>query len=446
MDSSFARCDSSDSLTDIQPYLDTPEDISTHPDTTWRSDPGGAVLEVVTPENGLDGLKLLQESASFGDLLHRMYAVDRFAASIALPAELQEKMLAAGRDTEKFKTQTCVSVTNRWTLAGSLYNPLRAQRPGMATPAGSAETLTAIKKHLDDYKAENGCDFCQMHTLTASESWGRIQGTYSATAANFAKISDLHGLVLPYEHSHLKVSRDMLLDMLNVAVRWFDKMHELHPDARYPQGIWDTLSRAGASQNHSHMQTVLTRNQYLVGWQQLVRGAQLYTAQNAGARYWHDIVRLHSHLGLRIRYGDAVALISLTPRTPGHEVQIIAPGPSIAFGELWFAMLQVFIHALNLPVWSCGFALPAYGATPSDDSSLPAIATITSRGGQFDRVCDVSSNELHGQPVMSTDPFGTCALIAAYLEANPELLPVMPAECFGQSIRSWPSVVDVMNV
>ena len=109
MDSSFARCDSSDSLTDIQPYLDTPEDISTHPDTTWRSDPGGAVLEVVTPENGLDGLKLLQESvwfaiwsmsarsctpsirtqASFGDLLHRMYAVDRFAASIALPAELQ---------------------------------------------------------------------------------------------------------------------------------------------------------------------------------------------------------------------------------------------------------------------------------------------------------------------------------------------------------------------
>jgi hypothetical protein len=396
---------------------------------------------VIEPENGLQGLIELRETVPFSAMLCRIYTVNRFAASIGLPPELQHKMREAGRDIGKFTTQTCVSVTNQFTLAGSLYNPLRAQRPGMAVNAGT-EALAAITEHLVDYQTENGCDFCEMHTLTASESWGRVTGKHAATAANFAKIADLHGLVLPYEHSHLETTCESLLDMLNVAVRWFDRMHELHPDARYPQGIWDTLSRAGASQNHSHMQTVLTRDQYLVGWERLVRGAQLYTQRHPADRYWRDLVYLHSCLNLSFRHGDAVAIISLTPRTPGHEIQILAPAPSVAFGQLWFAMLQVFIHALHSPVWSCGFALPAYGSEQHKNDSLPAIVTITSRGGQFDRVCDVSSNELHGQPVMSTDPFVTRGIIAAYLAANPGLLPQSPAEDITRNIRGVASDLE----
>ena len=50
---------------------------------------------------------------------------------------------------------------------------------------------------------------------------------------------------------------------MDIAVKWFRKVHKLDRTNTHPMMIWDIMPNAGASQVHPHIQGFLGKKKYL---------------------------------------------------------------------------------------------------------------------------------------------------------------------------------------
>ena len=112
-----------------------------------------------------------------------------------------------GNDPKLFAnvaSQSVVSVRNLFTSDMTLYSPLRSKRPGAGGVAGDREPIdrkTAATK--------NECDFCHFETMTALESFGRLETEHAVTGGCQSVPRAIRGVVLtlntPHSLEHLQV-------------------------------------------------------------------------------------------------------------------------------------------------------------------------------------------------------------------------------------------------
>jgi hypothetical protein len=76
---------------------------------------------------------------------------------------------------KRLKKQRIINIYNDWTGEGSLFNSLRAERPGISVDEREKE-----HKLIDKYVQESSqdCDFCQPKKYTPEDVFGRVKGKH----------------------------------------------------------------------------------------------------------------------------------------------------------------------------------------------------------------------------------------------------------------------------
>jgi len=122
---------------------------------------------------------------------------------------------------ERIGTQKVVKTYNKWTGSGSLFNSLRASRPGMREVE-----LQDQKKKIEEYiqKSREGCDFCQPNIYTPEDVFGRIKGKYCITESSIAKYDAWSSMIFFKIHNlwdfHLKNFQITYIPVLS-GLKWF---------------------------------------------------------------------------------------------------------------------------------------------------------------------------------------------------------------------------------
>ncbi|PWV20202.1 hypothetical protein C3747_7g151 [Trypanosoma cruzi] len=353
----------------------------------------------------------------------RIYRIRTDSARLLIPPEFQaraESMFSGYRGTREdllrdLENQSVVEVFNRVTGEMALFNDIRRFRPGGGSSTGScAEERRVVAKLYTEGSGVELCDFCN-ERRTARDVFGRIDGKYSYTAANVAKLSKWHSLIITKVHDPLSVDEDVIADIIDVSHRWFKRAHREDPLYMYPNIICDAGKRASASQVHFHLQMALTRDHYFSGTEQLRRAAAQYSVRH-GTSYWGDVIRLHEMIGLSVTVGDSVVFSNVCPRKE-REIFVLSRNPEdISFARAVALALMTLRDAAGVQSFSFAISYPPLNAANNYSlGELPAIFRVIDRGSALDPRSDTGALEYFGSPYIAADPY---AILPHLIAAN----------------------------
>jgi hypothetical protein len=301
---------------------------------------------------------------------------------------------------DRASSQKVIRTSNRCTFEAAQFNELRAKRPVQRPDTEALESFIENAKH--------NCDFCDPVAMTTADTWGRISGDYSVTAANAAKYDANHGIVIfkphhPHRFDHLHVR-----DYLRVANKWLQTMHKIDKSLKYPFIMWNCLGSAGASQVHGHLQMLINPHGFYGHQASMVSAAANYKRD-----YWNDWIETHRQVGLEHEYNGIYLAATMTP-VKEKEVVIIDPRPQRQADDCTFAdaitlVLRSFIDTLGVLSFNVGIYLPPY----DDDGkyNLPLIARCVDRGDPSplpagkSKTADIGGMELYGSSIIASDPY-----------------------------------------
>ncbi len=341
----------------------------------------------------------------------RLFQVEVSEGIIEPPAEMAPWIERTFGSVEAARRQRIIRVMNRWTFEGATFNPLRAQRPGAGTTTGAPADPPELRERIA--RAE-GDDFCQPETRTPADTFGRVRGAHSVTAANVAKADGWHGVAIFDRHDPLALDEPLVSDFLTVALDWASRAHAQDPAARHLFIFWNSLWKAGASLIHGHAQMTLSHGMAHARVEQLRAAAARYRAETGGD-YFADLAATLDALGLRaFTTKDAAAYVSLTP-VKEREIILLAPGarieeaPARLAAPLW-AILRVAIEAMGVRAFNVALYGPPLGGDPAWDG-FPLVARFVDRGAPMAATSDIAALELFGSSVISADPFAVAATL-----------------------------------
>lgn len=329
----------------------------------------------------------------------QIFEVDVTTGVAEPPASMQPWVAQHFGALEEVRRQTLVTVLNRLTLEGALFNPLRARRP--SGPAGDDAALEAwIAEELaDDIFAAPLRD-------TPADTFGRIRGRHCVSASNVAKYAGWHGLVIFDEPHPLGFGPEQLRDYLDVAWRWLHTAHAHDPQAIFPIITWNCLPKSGATIMHGHMQMALTRRPY--ARQELWRRAANGYRATRTRDYFADLYAIHDALGLALPGPAGVrAFAHLTPLR-NRELVLLADGLSEGFADALYALLRALIDRQSVRSFNAAI-LPPPLVPDAAWQGLPLVARVADRGSALTSRSDLGAMELFATGCITVDPFDLAA-------------------------------------
>lgn len=297
---------------------------------------------------------------------------------------------------KRIETQKVVKTYNKWTGRGSLFNSLRASRPGMRP-----DELQNEKKKVNEYieKSEEGCDFCEPEKYTPEDVFGRIKGKYCITGANIAKYDAWSSMIFFEKHNPLDFTLEELSDYIDTGFKWFKKVNSHDKQFKYPFFLWNCLPKAGASQVHGHAQILMAKDvpyAKIAILRKIFRNYMRLTGRN----YFKDIYNAHNALGLALE--DLNGFANLTPLKEKEFIIISKENPSKKddIKEAIYRVLRCYIDKLGVNSFNMAISCPK-----SRETMFPYIIHIVDRGSIFKSTADIGAMELYGSSVVSDDPF-----------------------------------------
>ncbi len=324
----------------------------------------------------------------------RIFHVVTDTADVVVPASMQAEVEALFGSAEPVLRQTLVRVTNLITLEGTLFNPLRQHRPHDERHAATVDIPAAGP---DD-------PFCAPLERTTENSFGRVRGAHSVTAANLVPIERYHSVIIFDEHNPLAFTEASIADALETALAWARLAHSADADARYFMLFWNCLWRAAASRVHGHMQAVLGKGMHYAQVEALRRAALLYRIGH-GADYFADLCAAHEALGLGVQTRGVRVFAYLAPKKE-KEVWVVAERIGPAFVHGIYGALQAYVRYLGVQSFNLALLWRPIDSVPEDWGDFPVIARMVDRGPLHSRTSDVGAMEFFGSSVVSADPFG----------------------------------------
>ncbi len=341
-------------------------------------------------------------------LFDRLFLVSGETGTLKVPAELKasvEKQIGPLGGVEK---QTIVKVTNRVTLETTIFNELRAKRPQTALKTQTLEELVEAERANDA--------FANPLTETSEDVFGRVEGEFSITGSNIAKMDVWHGLTIFKEFHPLKFSQEQVIDYLFTAREWAETAHQLDSKAIYYLFMWNCLWRSGSSIVHGHAQMCLGRDMHYGKIERLRRDALAYR-ERTKRNYFNDLVQIHTRLGLAADPADRVkALANLTP-TRDREIILLTDIYSPELGEAIYKTLAYFKSA-GVTSFNVAIQMPPIAPGVEDWTEFPVLARIVDRGNSLVRGNDVGSIDLFAANIASADPFSVAGSFRNWLREN----------------------------
>jgi hypothetical protein len=339
-------------------------------------------------------------------LCERLFLVSAGTGRLQVPTEMRNFVLQNFGSLLSVEQQPVVKVTNRATLETTLFNELRNQRP------------QSLEENFDLEKLiEKGNGEADPFNTRALDPFGRIEGAYSVSASNIAKLDVWHGVVIFNEYHPLKFEAPQVIDYLMTAREWAEAAHQQDPKAVYFTFLWNCLWRSGSSVVHGHAQMVLGRDMHYGKIEQLRRDALAYQQKNK-RNYFNELVQAHRALGLTADPADMVkALCYLTPNRD-KEIILFTDLYSPELGEALYKVLS-FYKSLGVNSFNVVIQMPPIASTNEDWSGFPVLARIVDRGDLRKRGSDVGSIDLFAANVVSSDPFTLASHLREWLRKNP---------------------------
>jgi hypothetical protein len=299
------------------------------------------------------------------------------------------------------RQQQIVRVTDRWRLEGALFAPLRSRRPASASTFGAFEQLVVTTR---------GDEFCHPETGTPADTWGRIRGRRSITAANAAKYDGRHGVVILDRHDPRAFDHESVIDMLHVGHEWADRGRNEDPAARNYILIWNCGPRAGGSIVHGHAQVLLGRDPHYAGVERLRRAAIAYRAAT-GEMLLPDLAAVHRDLGLVVEESDGVTVFaSLTP-VKERELWVLGRAGmderEPRFADAVARMALGYRDVIGVRAFNLVLQRPPIDVDARADGweLLPPVVRLVDRGDPDSRSSDIGAMELYAASVVGSDPF-----------------------------------------
>ena len=207
---------------------------------------------------------------------------------------------------------------------------------------------------------------------------------------------------------------------MNIAVKWFRKVHELTKTHTHPMMAWDIMPHAGASQVHPHFQGFLGKGKYLGKMGKLQEVIRSYK-QTMNRDYLNDYIDLHISIGLGVRFRSTSILVPIDA-TKENEFIIIGSTSLSDWVRALYLIHRTYIEELKVYCFSSGMAWPSY-IVIEDNIDLNDINTsmfsnsnevgnlmharIAGRGNCQSIESDISSLELYLINHLSSDPYKT---------------------------------------
>ncbi|MGZ7136533.1 MAG: hypothetical protein ACXVHY_11705 [Methanobacterium sp.] len=344
-------------------------------------------------------------------MINSIFHVSSATGSMKIPSTYRKRILEifGKKDKEgnliesekevikRIETQKVVKTYNKWIGSGSLFNSLRASRPGMGK-----EEIEDIRKKVDEYikGSEEGCEFCYPEINTPEDVFGRVKGKYCITGSNLAKYDAWSSVIFFNRHHPLKFSLEEVSDYIDTGFKWFKKVHNYDKRFKYPFFLWNCLQKAGASQVHSHAQILMTDEIHYAKPQFLRKIFRQYM-QLTGKNYFKDVYKAHDALGLTLD-GEVDGFASITPIKEKEFIIVTRDNPSEneSIKEAIYKILRCFIDELGVTSFNMVISCPAFG-----ESSFPYLIQIVDRGSIFKTTVDTGAMELYGSSVISDDPY-----------------------------------------
>lgn len=355
--------------------------------------------------------KLKEEDKESFRLFNSIFHVSSASGSIEIPLSFSEKVHSyfGNKDAEgniieskkevieRIRTQKVVKTYNKWTGEGSLFNSLRASRPGMK-PEERSQEQNKIHEYIE--KSKESCDFCEPEKYTPEDIFGRIQGKHCITGANIAKSDAWNSMIFFKKHNPLDFNLEELSDYIETGFKWFKKVNNYDKQFISPFFLWNCLPKAGASQVHGHAQVLMTDDIHYAK-PQFLRKNFRNRMQLTGRNYFKDIYNAHKALGLALD-SDTNGFASITPIKEKEFIIISNDNPSTSDGvkKAIYRVLRCYIDKLGVSSFNLVILSPPFGET-----FLPHMIRIVDRGSILKPTADMGSMELYGSSVISDDPY-----------------------------------------
>jgi hypothetical protein len=310
---------------------------------------------------------------------------------------------------ENLENQKIINIFNEWTCQGTLYNPLRSNRPGMSRDR--SQQMKKLMNLIDD--SREGCDFCRPKTNTPEDFFGRIIGKNSITAANIAKYDVYSSLVIFKKHNPLDFNLEEFSDYMDTSFEWFETVFNQDENYKFPFFVWNCLPRAGASLIHGHAQILITRDRPYARVESLKRASQNYKTKTNN-EYFNDLYKVHKSLGLSYKLGDVKLFTSITP-VKEKEIIIISTKPPSKDNQakmVIFKTLRFLIDVLGVQSFNMSISCPSM----SEEDEFPYIIQIVDRGDISKSTADIGGMELFGSTVVADDPYTIIKKLSEYLQ------------------------------
>lgn len=331
-----------------------------------------------------------EEAARFRALYH----VSDSIGTLDPPEEMHQWIRGFFGSLEAVLQQRITKITNLWTLEGSLFNDVRANRPMEVKVSGDLE---------DEIQTRLKGPFGTPLTGTPADTFGRVRGKQSITASNIAKYDGYHGVVIFDEAHPLHFTAESVADAIDTAVEWGHRAHGEDAEARYFFFMWNCLWKAGASIIHGHAQMTMTRHIHYARVEQWRRAATAYRASH-GRNYFDDLSQTHRSLGLSLDWQGTHVLAHLTP-VKEKEVLLMADGMNDGLKHSLYRVLRHLVDVLGVRSFNVALYAPPIAPAPEDWHDFPTIVRIVDRGDPLNRTTDVAAMELYASSVVSSDPF-----------------------------------------
>jgi hypothetical protein len=336
------------------------------------------------------------------DRARRLYEIELNEGLSEVPPELEGWLAEQFGSVEAVRRQRIVRVTNRWSLDGALFSPLRGSRPH------DGGRLDAFARLVE---ATRGDAFCRPETGTPADTWGRVRGRRTITGANAARYDARHGLVIFDEHDPLAFDEESVVDMLAVGREWAERGHAEDPEAWAYLLIWNGGPRAGGSIVHGHAQVLLGRGSHYPRVERLRRDAVAYQRATGGS-FLEDLTAVHRDVGLVIAEADGVATLSALAPVKEREIVIVGkPGMDErdpAFADVVARTVVAYRDTLGVRAFNLALQRPPIdpGLAARDGWELiPPIVHLVDRGDPDSRSSDIGAMELYATAVVGGDPF-----------------------------------------
>jgi hypothetical protein len=362
------------------------------------------------PERRITDLASLIESLPLEEqaLAGRIFDVIPTIGRLEVPEGMRGWVEKNFGSVEAVREQKIVRVTNRVTLAGTLFNELRASRPFDVAGEGG---MDLVHREIEETR---GDPFCAPEEGTPADVFGRVRGDHSITASNVAKYDGFHGLVVFDDHDPLFFTPEKVDDHISVALEWIQRAQRADSEAKYPFLMWNCLWRAGSSVVHGHAQVTAAKGSHYPKVERLRRAALGYRSAY-GSDYFSDLFEVHKALGLAFppSSGSPVDVCGFASLTPAKEKEVVLLGPDLGehMRRLLASVLSRYTRQLGVSSFNVAFYLRPSAATGEDWSSFPVVIHVVDRGDPANRTSDMGAMELYAAPVVSSDPFQVARLL-----------------------------------